>query len=156
MKSTAASVDEYIDTLDSKWKDGIIKLRTIIRDNIPSGFAETMSYGMIGYVVPHSTYPSGYHATPKLPLPFINIAAQKNYIALYHMGLSGNADLKEWFVSEYQSRYNRKMDMGKGCFRFSKENIVPYELIKELVKKISVDGYIRKYEELIKIARESR
>jgi uncharacterized protein YdhG (YjbR/CyaY superfamily) len=150
MKSTASSVDEYINKLDSKWKDGIIKLRIIIKDNIPSGFVETMSYGMIGYVVPHSKYPNGYHVTPKLPLPFINIAAQKNYIAFYHMGLAGNAKLKEWFVSEYQKTYNRKMDMGKGCFRFNKTENVPYELIKELVQKISIDGYIEKYEEHIK------
>jgi uncharacterized protein YdhG (YjbR/CyaY superfamily) len=150
MQNTASSVDEYIDKLDPKWKAGIVKLRNIIKKNISNGFMETMSYGMIGYVVPHSKYPKGYHVTPKLPLPFINLAAQKNYIALYHMGLSGNKDLKEWFIDEYQKAYNRKMDMGKGCFRFSKEENVPYDLIKELVQKISVDKYIQKYEELIK------
>jgi uncharacterized protein YdhG (YjbR/CyaY superfamily) len=150
MQSTAPNVDEYIDKLDPKWKAGIIKLRNIIKRNIPKGFVETMSYGMIGYVVPHSKYPDGYHVTPKLPLPFINVAAQKNYIAFYHMGLAGNQKLKEWFIDEYQKVYKRKMDMGKGCFRFSKEEIVPYDLIKELVQKISVDTYIQKYEELIK------
>jgi uncharacterized protein YdhG (YjbR/CyaY superfamily) len=150
MQSTASSVDEYIDKLDSKWKAGIIKLRTIIKDNIPEGFVETMSYGMIGYVVPHSKYQKGYHVTPNLPLPFINIAAQKNYIALYHMGLNGNQKLKDWFVDEYQKTYNRKMDMGKGCFRFNKDENVPYELIKELVRKISIEAYIQKYEELLK------
>jgi uncharacterized protein YdhG (YjbR/CyaY superfamily) len=150
MQSTASSVDEYIDKLDSKWKAGIIKIRTIIKENIPAGFVETMSYGMIGYVVPHSKYPKGYHVTPNLPLPFISLAAQKNYIALYHMGLNGNPKLKDWFVSEYQKTYNRKMDMGKGCFRFNKNENVPYELIKKLVQKISIDAYIQKYEELIK------
>jgi uncharacterized protein YdhG (YjbR/CyaY superfamily) len=150
MQSTASSVDEYIDKLDAKWKDGIIKLRTIIKDNIPAGFVETMSYGMIGYVVPHSKFPKGYHVTPNLPLPFINLAAQKNYIALYHMGLNGNQKLKDWFVDEYQKTYKLKMDMGKGCFRFRKNENIPYALIKELVRKISIDAYIEKYEELLK------
>jgi uncharacterized protein YdhG (YjbR/CyaY superfamily) len=149
MQIFASSVDDYIDKTESKWKDILVKLRTIIKENIQSGFVETVSYGMIGYVVPHSIYPQGYHANPKDPLPYINLAAQKNHIAIYHMGLSGNEKIKEWFIEEYEKRYKRKLDMGKGCMRFSKDELVPYDLIKELVRRISVENYIKNYTKLL-------
>jgi len=149
MQIFASSVDDYIDKIDLKWKSMIIKLRTIIRDNIQPGFEETIGYGMIGYVVPHSVYPEGYHVNPKDPLPYINIASQKNYVAVYHMGLYGNEKIKDWFVAEYERQFKRKLDMGKGCMRFKKDEQLPYELIKELVKKITVEGYIQHYSKLL-------
>ena len=146
MKSTASTVEEYIDTIDSKWKPIIIKLRNTIKNNLPSGFIEVMNYGMIGYVVPHSIYPNGYHVNPKDPLPFMNIGAQKNNVAFYHMGIYGNDEIYNWFIETYKKDFGKKLDMGKACFRFKTDDQVPYNLIKELVKKIDVATYIERYE----------
>ena len=108
------------------------KLRKVIKDNLPKGFEETMSYGMIGYVVPHSIYPDGYHCDPKLPLPFMNLASQKNYIAVYHSGVYASEKMNKWFTAEYAKHCKTKLDMGKSCVRFKKMDDIPYELIGEL------------------------
>ncbi len=105
---------------------------------------------MIGYVVPHSIYPDGYHCLPELPLPFVNIASQKNFIALYHMGLYADPEILDWFVSEYPKHSERKLDMGKSCIRFKKPEQIPFDLIGELMQKISVDDWIAAYEKNIK------
>jgi len=105
-----------------------------------------MSYGMIGYVVPHSIYPKGYHCSPELPLPFISIASQKNAITLYHMMVYADKNLHDWFVTEYSKVCKSKLDMGKSCIRFKKINEIPYELIGKLVSKVSVEQWIEKYE----------
>lgn len=109
-----------------------------------------MSYGMIGYVVPHSIYPSGYHCSPDLPLPFINVASQKNFIAFYPMGIYADQNLYDWFVGEYPKHCKRKLDMGKSCIRFNKMHDIPYELLAELVKKMSVFDWITLYEKKFK------
>lgn len=150
MTSDAKSPEEYIASLPSDRKEAIIKLRKTINSNLPKGFKETMSYGMIGYVVPHSIYPDGYHCTPELPLPFMNIASQKNYIALYHMGIYADKELLNWFVNEYPKYVSNKLDMGKSCIRFKKPENIPYELIAELCTKMSVEEWIALYEENIK------
>jgi len=106
-----------------------------------------MSYGMIGYVVPHSLYPDGYHCSPNLPLPFVNIASQKNHIALYHMGIYSFPEILDWFTKEYPKHSKLKLDMGKGCIRFKKPEHIPFDLIGQLMKKISVEDWIRIYEE---------
>ena len=146
MQSNAQTVDEYIIRIPDHQRDSIVKLREVILSNIPPGFAEVMSYGMIGYVVPHSIYPNGYHCNPKLPLPFINIAAQKNFIAVYHMGIYSSPSLLEWFINEYSKYTSTKPDMGKGCIRFKNYNEIPYKLIGELVTKIDVAHWISQYE----------
>jgi uncharacterized protein YdhG (YjbR/CyaY superfamily) len=143
----ADNVDEYLEKIPQDRKKPMTKLRNTIVENIPEGFQETISYGMIGYVVPHSIYPKGYHCDTKLPLPFINIASQKNYIALYHLGLYANQQLLIWFQEEYKKVSKYKLDMGKSCIRFKKIDNIPYELIGELVSKISVEQWIKLYEE---------
>lgn len=150
MKHTATSPDEYINQLPEDRKQAVSKLRDVIRENIPEGFVETISYGMIGYVVPHEKYPPGYHADPKLPLPFINIASQKSHIALYHSGVYAIDELHNWFVNEYPKHSERKLDMGKSCIRFKKPEYIPYQLIGELVSKIDTDEWIKSYEENVK------
>lgn len=150
MTSKAETVKEYIDQLPDDRKPVIKKIRSIIRKNIPNGFKEVMSYGMIGYVVPHSIYPDGYHCTPKLPLPFINVASQKNYIAIYHSGVYADPKLMKWFVTEYPKHNTRKLDMGKSCVRFKKMDEIPYELIGELVSKMTVENWIKLYEKNVK------
>lgn len=150
MQSKALSVDEYIQQIPDHQRETFLKLRKSVVDNLPVGFAEEMSYGMIGYVVPFHTYPSGYHCDPKLPLPFLNIAVQKNFIAFYHMGLYANQKLFEWFQSEYPKHCDQKLDMGKSCVRFKNGQKIPADLIGELVRKIDVREWIQLYESNVK------
>jgi uncharacterized protein YdhG (YjbR/CyaY superfamily) len=146
MQSTAAAPQEYINSLPEDRKEAISKLRDVIVQNLPPGFREGMGYGMMGWAVPHSVYPAGYHCDPKLPLPFLSIASQKNFIALYHMGLYANSELLDWFVAEYPKHVKTKLDMGKGCVRFKKPEAIPYSLIGELVAKMDAQEWIAVYE----------
>jgi hypothetical protein len=146
MQSKATTVDEYIDQLPDDRKESIKKIRQIILDNIPNGFVEEMNYGMIGYVVPHSLYPEGYHCNPKQSLPFVNIASQKNHIAFYHMGIYAIPELLEWFTAEYPKHSKFKLDIGKSCVRFKKPERITFELIGELMQKITPDDWIEIYE----------
>jgi len=146
MQSSAQSVDEYIHQVPDLQREAIVLLRKTILENLPKDFAEQMSYGMIGYVVPHSIYPGGYHCDPKLPLPFLSIAAQKNFIALYHMGIYANPDLLNWFTNEFPKYSKLKLNMGKGCIRFRNGSQIPYTLIGELAKKMEVTHWINMYE----------
>jgi Domain of unknown function (DU1801) len=145
MSSKAELPQDYIDALPEDKKAAIIKLQEMLLVNLPEGFTEVMSYGMLGYVVPHTLYPKGYHCTPKLPLPFIGLAAQKNFIALYYMGFVDKNTL-DWFVSEYPKHCTTKLDMGKSCIRFKKIADIPYSLIGELATKITVNDWITLYE----------
>jgi len=150
MQSQARSVTEYLEEVPNDRKESFSQLRNTIVANLPEGFQEEMSYGMIGYVVPLYLYPAGYHCSPNLPLPFVNLASQKNYIALYHMGLYANPEILAWFVKEYPNHSKAKLDMGKSCIRFKKAEQIPFDLIGELMKKISVEDWIKCYEETIK------
>ena len=144
------SIEAYLEEIPEESKDAFTKLRETVQENIPNGFIEQMSYGMIGYVVPHSIYPVGYHCDPKLPLPFISIASQKNFIVLYHMGIYANPVLLNWFITKYPKHSSQKLDMGKSCIRFKKMDQIPFELIAALVQKMSVQEWITCYESLIK------
>jgi uncharacterized protein YdhG (YjbR/CyaY superfamily) len=146
MKIESTTPDEYISKLSDQQKDAVAQLRRVVKKNLPEGFEETINYGMIGYIVPYSIYPKGYNCKPKQPLPFINIAAQKNHISLYHMGIYLNAELLNWFTNEYPNYSKSKLDMGKGCIRFKKIDDIPYELIGLLVQKITVNEWIKTYE----------
>ncbi|WP_338644756.1 DUF1801 domain-containing protein [Flavobacterium sp. KS-LB2] len=150
MQSTATTIDAYLEEIPKERKDAFTKLRKTILENIPNGFIEQMSYGMIGYVVPHSIYPNGYHCEPKLPLPFIAIASQKNFIALYHMGIYAKPELLNWVVAEYPKHCKQKLDMGKSCIRFKKMDQIPFDLIAELVQKMSAQEWITCYESSFK------
>ncbi|WP_430965472.1 DUF1801 domain-containing protein [Spongiimicrobium sp. 2-473A-2-J] len=150
MRYEAATPEEYIEQLPKDRQQVMRKLRSVVLENLPEGFEETMNYGMIGYVVPHSLYPEGYHCSPELPLPFMNLASQKNFIGVYHMGIYSNKSLLDWFVEEYQKQVPTKLDMGKSCIRFKKLETVPYGLIGELCTKIKVQDWINFYENAIK------
>ena len=151
MQSKAKSIKEYLEEVPEERKQAFIKLRDTIIINLPEGFKEEMSYGMIGYVIPHSIYPDGYHCSPELPLPFASIASQKNFIALYHMGIYANKEVLDWFLAEYPKHSKLKLDMGKSCIRFKKPELIPFELIGQLMGKISVTDWIRDYEEIRKL-----
>ena len=146
MTSNASTQEEYINELPDDRREVVLKLRNVINKNLPKGFQETMSYGMVGYVIPHSVYPDGYHCDPKLPLPFMNIASQKNFVAVYHMGIYADPKLLNWFTSEYPKYSKRKLDMGKSCIRFKKMDDIPYKLIGELTTKMTTEEWIDIYE----------
>ena len=146
MQIEPTTVTEYLAAIPEERKIAFYKLRDTILNNIPHGFEEEFSYGMIGFVVPKSIYPKGYHCNPKLPLPFISIANQKNFIALYHMGIYIMPNLLNWFVAEFSKYTDQKLDMGKSCIRFKKPDKIPLELIAELVKKVSVENWIQTFE----------
>lgn len=139
-------VSTFLNQISEERKEVFNRLRQTILDHIPSGFQEEMSYGMLGYVVPHTVYPAGYHCDPKLPLPFISIASQKNFIALYHMGIYAKPELLEWFQAAYSTHVKGKLDMGKSCIRFKKMDQIPFDLIGELVQKMTVEDWIQTYE----------
>ncbi len=146
MQSKAKTVEEYLEEVPAERQAAFKKLRSVIKKNLPKGFTEVMGYGMIGYVVPHSKYPKGYHCNPELPLPFMNLASQKNFIAVYHMGLYGNPGLMKWFTAAYAKATSKKPDMGKSCLRFKKPEDIPYDLIGELASKVTPDEWINWYE----------
>lgn len=146
MQSKATTPEQYLSELPEDRKEAMLKLRNAIKENLPQGFEEVISYGMLGYVVPNSIYPFGYHCDPKLPLPFINLASQKNFIALYHMGIYADKNLESWFVSEYPKHVKTKLDMGKSCIRFKKMDDIPFDFIGELAAKVSVEDWILNYE----------
>ena len=150
MKIDASSPDDYIRQLPDDRKLVISKLRSTILEHLPPGFAETMSYGMISYVVPHSRYPAGYHCDPKQPLPFMSNASQKNFISFYHMGIYASEPLMDWFLDAWNSAGLKKPDMGKSCVRFKKPELIPFELLGDLAGKMSVADWIALYEKAIK------
>ncbi|TNE28686.1 MAG: DUF1801 domain-containing protein [Bacteroidetes bacterium] len=138
--------EEYIESIPEERRAPIVKLRAVINENLPSGFEECISYGMIGWVVPHSIYPAGYHCDPKLPLPFLSIASQKNFIGFYHMGIYADHQLTQWFQEEYAKVVPTKLDMGKSCVRLKKPEHIPYDLIGELCTLITPEKWIEVYE----------
>ena len=154
MQSKATTPGQYLKELPEDRLQPMTELRNTIVKNLPKGFEERMTYGMIGYVVPHEIYPAGYHCDPKLPLGMINIGSQKNFIVMHHMGLYAKPDLLQWFVSEYPKHSKAKLDMGKGCVRFKKMDDIPYKLIGELIKKVSVKNWIESYEKAFRMGKK--
>lgn len=150
MRSEANTPEEYVAGLPEDRKEAVQKLRRVLKRSLPTELEETMSYGMIGYVVPKSVYPDGYYANPEEPLPFVHLANQKNHIALYHMGVYFSEELARWFASEYEKLDIGKLDMGKSCIRLKKMDKIPYELIGALSEKITVEDYVAWYERNMK------
>ncbi|HAQ37024.1 MAG TPA: hypothetical protein DCX89_07455 [Saprospirales bacterium] len=150
MEIKALTPDQYIEQLPEERIEVFSRLRQLLKEKLPKGFEETMSYGMIGFVVPHSIFPSGYHCDPKLPLPFISLASQKNAISLYHSGIYADPELLNWFVQEYPKHCKTKLDMGKSCIRFKKMNDIPFDLIAELAQKLTPEEWIARYQAALK------
>ena len=146
--------DQYVEELPDDRKEVIQRLRTILKENLPVGYEEEISYGMIGYVVPFSIYPAGYAVKPKVPLPLINLASQKNHVALYHMAVYAVPGIAEWFQTEYPKHCKTKLDMGKGCIRLKKMDDIPYDLIGELARKVDVQTWIDTYEKVVRRPRK--
>ncbi|HCA07350.1 DUF1801 domain-containing protein [Chryseobacterium sp.] len=150
MQIPADSVADYISKIPEERQEVFKKLFDTVNDNLPKGFQEGVSYGMIGWNVPLETYPAGYHCTSGSALPFMGLASQKNFIAFYHMGMYAHPELLDWFVAEYPKHSKRKLDMGKSCVRFKKPEDIPFELIAEVSKKMTVEDWISIYESQLK------
>jgi hypothetical protein len=150
MQSKATTVDEYVAALPEDRQKIINEFRKVVKKNMPKGFQECMNYGMIGWVVPHSKYPAGYHCNPKDPLPFMGLASQKNSVNFYHMGIYGDPKLLKWFTDEHAKASPKKLDMGKSCVRYKKLEDIPFKLIGELAAKTSPDQWIAQYEKMLK------
>ena len=150
MSTRAATIEEYLEGLSPERRAVMDQLRNVINQHLPKEFKEQISYGMIGWCVPHSLYPPGYHCNPKDPLPFLGLASQKNFVALYHMGIYADEKLLKWFVSEYPKHCKTRLDMGKSCIRLKKMNDIPYKLIAELAGKMTVQDWISLYEKNLK------
>ncbi|PSG90099.1 DUF1801 domain-containing protein [Aurantibacter aestuarii] len=150
MTSKATTPEQYIAEAPEERQAYLNQLRQVINTNLPEGFEEGMQYGMIGYYVPHSIYPDGYHCNTKEPLPFMSFASQKNSVNLYHSGIYAVPEIHDWFVAEFPKHSKRKLDMGKSCVRFKKMDDIPLELIGELCKKLTVNEWIEIYEKAIK------
>lgn len=146
MQISSTSIEDYVSKLPEERQEVFKKLFDTIKNHLPEGFEENISYGMIGWGVPLEKYPAGYHCTPGSPLPFISVASQKNFIAVYHMGIYAKPELLNWFTEEFPKHSKRKLDMGKSCIRFKKMDEIPFELIAELSKKMTVDEWISLYE----------
>ena len=150
MKAIGKTVNEILINLPEERAEPFNKLHEVILKNLPKGFEAAISYGGLGYVIPHSIYPAGYHCKPSEPLPFAGLASQKNSINFYHMGIYSDQKLLKWFVGEYPKHTKLKLDMGKSCIRFKKMDEIPYKLIGELMKKMSAKEWITIYETLLK------
>ncbi|MBC7950048.1 MAG: DUF1801 domain-containing protein [Chitinophagaceae bacterium] len=150
MQYKAVDATDYISQIPEERQAAMKKLRAVIKKNLPKGFKEGVGYGMMGWSVPHSLYPAGYHCKPEDPLPFMGIASQKNFIAVYHMGIYAIPSLHKWFVTEHAKASVKKLDMGKSCLRYKKPEDIPYDLIGELASKITPDEWIEVYEKNLK------
>ena len=147
----SSSIETYLNSLSKDRKESVQKIIKVVEDNIPFGYSKIMNYNMPSFVIPHSIYPSGYHVTPVLPLPFIGVASQKNHIGFYHMGVYADSNLLDWFISEYPKYCKSKLDMGKSCIRFKKMDDIPYELLAELSTKVTIQDWVSIYERNIKL-----
>lgn len=143
VKSTATTVDEYLQELPQDRQEAISTVRKAIQDNLPDGYKETMQYGMIGYVIPLERYPVTYN---KQPLSYVALASQKNYMSVYLMNVYGKADVEDWFNKAYEAS-GKKLNMGKSCVRFKKLDDLPLDVIGKAVSLTSVDDYIAIYED---------
>lgn len=142
-----SEVEQYIENIDVKWKDSFVNLLGVVEDHIPRGFELKLQYGMPTYVVPLRDYPAGYLGQKDTPLPFMSLAAQKNHIAIYHMGIYADEELLEWFQQEYPRHMSTKLNMGKSCIRFTNPARIPYMLIGELVSQITAEDWVNIYKE---------
>ena len=145
MPAKPTTVKAYLDSLPEDRRKAIRAVRTAINRALPKGYKEGIQYGMIGWFVPHSRYPDGYHCDPKQPVPFLALASQKNHMAVYLMCIYGDAKHRAWFEKEWK-KTGKKLDMGKSCVRFKHLDDLPLDLIAEAVARVPVDDYLAQYE----------
>ncbi len=145
MQSKAQTVDRYLADLPADRREVLEAVRAVILKNLPKGYAEGMQYGMIGYFVPHSVYPPGYHCDPKQPLPFAGLASQKNHMAIYLMCVYGDREHEAWFRDAW-AKTGKKLDMGKSCVRFRKIDDLALDVLGKAIKRVPPKKFIKLYE----------
>lgn len=148
MISKAETVKDYLAELPDDRRKAIEAVRKVIRKNLPKGYKEGIQYGMIGYFVPHSVYPPGYHCDPKQPLPFASLASQKNHMSIYLCSIYSDPKEVDWFVKAWTGA-GRKLDMGKGCVRFKKIEDVPLDVVGEAIARMPVEKFVAQYEAVL-------
>jgi hypothetical protein len=148
MQSKATTVNEYLETLPADRRAVIEAVRAVLRKNLDKDIVEGMSYGMIGYAIPHRVYPPGYHCDPKAPLPFAGLASQKNHMSLYLMCAYGNSDIETKFRKAWAAT-GKKLDMGKACVRFKKLDDVALDVVAATIRSVTAKAYIKQYETLL-------
>lgn len=155
MQSQAQTVAAYLASLPAERRATLESVRALIRANLAPGFAEGMQYGMLGYYVPHALYPAGYHCDPKQPLPFVCLAAQKNYFSLYLFCLYVGGELQSRFVADWK-KTGKRLNMGKSCVRFQKLDDLATDVVAKLLRKITVPSHIQAYEAALATHRSSK
>ncbi len=146
MKPTGSTVEEILASVAEPHRAAFHRLHEVMLTHLPPGFEAAVSYGGLGYVVPHRLYPAGYHCNPAEPLPFAGIASQKAGIHFYHMGLYADPEQLAWFQARYAETCRYKLDMGKSCVRFKRLDDIPFALIGELAGQTTPQAYIARYE----------
>ena len=147
-KLSFSSAEAYLEAVEPSKQAAVKALFECIQQHIPQTFETGIQYNMIAWFVPFSIYPQGYHCKPEIPLPFANLAAQKNHIAIYHMGLYGDTALMDWFIAEHAKRSPKKLDIGKSCIRYKTLDDIPLDLIAELFEKITPEQWVNTYTKL--------
>jgi hypothetical protein len=146
--SNAKTVEQYLQALPVDRRAAINAVREVILGSLPKGYEERITYGMIGYVVPHSLYPKGYHCDPKQPLPLAFLGSQKNHMAIYLMNVYGDPATEKWFRKAWEAS-GKKLDMGKSCVRFKKVEDVALEVIGQVIARTPVKNYIDRIEKAL-------
>jgi hypothetical protein len=155
MQSTAPTVEAYLASLPADRREAIERVRTVINENLPSGYAEGMQYGMIGWFVPHAVYPPGYHCDPKQPLPFVSLASQKNHMAVYLCSVYMAPGELAWFEQAWRAT-GKRLDMGKSCVRFKTLDGVALGVLGESVSRWPVPRFVAAYEGALTAPRPAR
>lgn len=145
MTSTAATVEDYLGQVPEDRRQALETLRALILENKPPEVEEGMQYGHIGYFVPHSVYPPGYHCDPKQPLPYVGLASQKNHMALYLFCMYVGQDKVETFRQRFLAA-GKKLDMGASCVRFKKLEDLPLDVIADTIRELTLDDFLTQYE----------
>ena len=147
MQSSAATVQDYLDGLPPERRVIVETVREVILANLDTDYSEDMQYGMIGYAVPHSVFPAGYHCDPSQPLPFAGIASQKNYVSIYLMGMAWSPDSEDmqWLRAAWPASGKKKLDMGKSCIRFKKLDDIALDVIGEAIRRVPAQEFIARY-----------
>ena len=144
VQSKATTVDQYLDELPPDRRETVAAIRELVLENLPAGYEETMSFGMIGYVVPFEIQAETYNGQP---LEYVALASQKNYISLYLMNVYGHKETQEWFLKAYKAS-GKKLNMGKSCVRFKKIDDLPLDVIARVVSLTPMDEFVKAYRAL--------
>ncbi|MGE0640181.1 MAG: DUF1801 domain-containing protein [Thermoanaerobaculia bacterium] len=145
VSSAASTVLQYLSELPLDRRIVVAEIRRVILENLPTGYVETMNWGMLAYEIPLARYPDTYNGKP---LAYVALAAQKNKFSLYLTGPYMFGDEAARAFREGFEKAGKKLDMGKSCVRFRRVEDLALDVIAASIASVSVDDYIRRYEEV--------